>query len=383
MDQGEYTNLAEALMAVPDPRAARGKRYPWPLLLVLISAALVSGQPHGRAIGQWVREHAETLRAALDWQATHWPSEATLRRVLRAVDVDALEGCLSQVAFPTTAAANALVGQAIDGKTVRGALAHDQWVHLVSLVRHTGVVLAQVVVAEKANEIVAAPLLLAERDLTGTVTTMDAMLTLRTFAEQIRHQGGHYLMVAKDNQPELADAIATLFDDPPWLVDEREREYAVAQTVEKGHGRIETRTLEASPSLNDWLNDWLDWPTVGQVMRRTCRRVHQGTGLVEEAVMLGFTSVPFNPCRVAQLEAFWRGHWGIENRVHYVRDETMREDRGQAHTGATAHACAALRNAILTQLRLHGWTNIADALRHYNAAPRRALALIGVSMHGL
>ena len=120
MDQGEYTSLAEALEAVPDPRAARGKRYPWPLLLVLISAALASGQPHGRAISQWVREHADTLRSALDWQTAHWPSEATLRRVLRAVDVDALEGCLSQVLLPSVAGHAALVGQAIDGKTVRG-----------------------------------------------------------------------------------------------------------------------------------------------------------------------------------------------------------------------------------------------------------------------
>src|SRR6476469_1505189 len=102
MDQVEYTSLLEAFNAMPDPRAARGKRYPWPLLLVLISAALVSGQPHGRAIGQWVREHAEPLRSALDWSDRHWPSEATLRRVLRAVDVDALERCLRRIALPAS-----------------------------------------------------------------------------------------------------------------------------------------------------------------------------------------------------------------------------------------------------------------------------------------
>lgn len=379
MDQVEYTSLLEAFNAMPDPRAARGKRYPWPLLLVLISAALVSGQPHGRAIGQWVREHAEPLRSALDWSDRHWPSEATLRRVLRAVDVDALERCLRHIALPASAPPGALVGQAIDGKTVRGALAHGQRIHLVSLVRHSGVVLAQLAVADKANEIVAAPQLVADQDLTGTVTTMDALLTQRTFAAQIRQRGGHYLMVVKENQPDLTEAIATLFADPPWLVTEREREYALAQTVEKCHGRLETRTLEASPSLNDWL----DWPDVGQVLRRTCRRVNQRTGLLEEAVMLGITSVPFQPHRVEHIEGYWRGHWGIENRVHYVRDETMREDRGQAHTGATTHALAALRNAVLTRLRLQGWTNIADALRHYAAAPRKALAVIGVAMPGL
>jgi len=379
MDQVEYTNLAEAFAAVPDPRDARGKRSPWSLLLVLISAALVSGQPHGLAISQWVREHRETLCRAIGWSRAHWPSEATLRRVVRAVDVDALERSLRQVALQATAATGALVGQSIDGKTVRGALAHDQWVHLVGLVRHDGAVLAQVAVADKANEIAAAPLLVAGRDLTGMVMTMDALLTHRTFAAQIRQQGGHDLMVAKENQPELAAAIATLFDDPPWLSDEREREYAVAQTVEKGHGRLETRTLEASPSLNDWL----ELPDVGQVLRRTWRRVNQRTGLVEESVMLGLTSVPFDARCVEQIEGYWRGHWGIENRVHDVRDETLRDDRGQAHAGATANALAVLRNGILTQLRRHGWTNIADALRHDNAAPRRALALIGVTMTGL
>lgn len=314
MDRVEYTSLAAALGDVPDPRHARGQRYPWPLLLVLISAALVSGQPHGRGIGQWVREHAPTWRPALGWAVDRWPSEATLRRALRSLDVTALEARVRQITLPEPVpdADGALRGQAIDGKTVRGAGVHGQRVHLVGLVRHSGEVLAQVAVADKANEIVAAPALLAGRDLTGTVTTMDALLTQRTFAASICQQGGHYLMVVKDNQPELAAAIATLFAEPPWLVTERRAEYATYRTVDKGHGRVEVRRLEASPSLNAWL----DWPDVGQVLRRTCRRVHQRTGQIQEAVMLGITSVPFHPHTVRQLEGYWRGHWSIENRVH-------------------------------------------------------------------
>ena len=186
-------------------------------------------------------------------------------------------------------------------------------------------------------------------------------------------------MVVKDNQPTLAQAIATLFADTPWLSDERDIEYAVHRTVEQGHGRIATRTLEASPSLNAWL----DWPDVGQVLRRTCQRVHPHTGAIQEAVMLGITSLPFAPRRVARIEEFWRGHWSIENKVHYVRDVTLGEDRGQAHTGATAQALATLRNAILTLIRATRWRYIADAIRHYAAAPRRALELIGVPTGGL
>lgn len=376
MDQLEYTSLAEALAAVPDPRHARGQRYPWSLLLVGISAALASGQTHGRGIGQWVRDQAPTWRPALGWPLTRWPSESTLRRALRHLDVAELEARLRQIATPAPEPghAGALVGQAIDGKTVRGAGVHGQRVHLVGLARHSGEVLAQVAVDDKANEIVAAPRLLAGRDLTGTVTTMDALLTQRAVAEQIRRQGGHYLMIVKDNQPALAAAIATLFAAPPWLVTDRQTEDATHRTVDKGHGRVDVRRLEASPSLNAWL----DWPGVGQVLRRTCRRINQRTGVIQDAVMFGITSVPFHPRRVGRLEGYWRGHWSIENRVHYVRDVTLGEDRGQAHTGSTAQALAALRNAIVTRPRHLGWTSIADALRHYAATPREALALIGV-----
>lgn len=374
MDQVEYTSLVAAFRDVPDPRAARGKRYPWPLLLTLVSAALASGQTHGRGIGQWVHEHAPELREALGWTVPRWPSEATLRRTVREVDDVALAQRVGAVTVPEPAPTTPLQGQALDGKVVRGAATHGQAVHLVALVRHSGVVLAQTTVADKANEISAAPMLLAGRDLSGTVTTMDALLTQRTLAARIRAQGGHYLMVVKDNQPELLAAITTLFADPPWLRDERPHEYAAAQTIDKGHGRLETRTLEASPSLNAWL----DWPDVGQVLRRGCRRVDQRTGEVQEAVTLGITSVPFDPAGTPHIATYWRGHWSIENQVHHVRDVTFGEDRGQAHTGATARALATLRNAILNLLRAQGRTNIADAIRHIAASPRRALALIGI-----
>jgi predicted transposase YbfD/YdcC len=240
-------------------------------------------------------------------------------------------------------------------------------------------VLAQAEVDAKANEIVAAPRLLAGRDLRGTVTTVDALLAQRALARQIRAQGGHYLMAVKDNQPATAAAIAELFDAPPWLPHERAREYATHRTIGKGHGRLETRVLEASPTLNDWL----DWPDVGQVLRRRCTRVNRKTGRVSEEVTCGVTSLRPEQASAAHLEALWRGHWAIENRVHYVRDVTMGEDAGQARTGSTPPALATLRNAAISLLRSHGWTNIADALRHYGAGTARALTLIGALPPGL
>jgi predicted transposase YbfD/YdcC len=376
MDQSQSTTLMEAVAAVPDPRQARGQRHTWPLLLTLITAALAAGQRSGRAIGQWVQEHQADLRRQLHRAERPLPSVSTLRRALRALDVAALEARLAQFAAgvaPPPPAPTAWQGQAIDGKAVRGANRHGAAVHLVSLVQHhTGVVQGQVRVRDKSNEITAVPRLLAGRELRGTVTTMDALLTQHALAEQIRRQHGHYLMVVKENQPALYAAIELVFRMPPPPHDDDHVECATS--VSKGHGRLETRTLERTCALNGYL----DWPDVGQVLQRRCQRIIVRTGEVSEAVTFGVTSLGWHEASAAQIEALWRGHWGIENQVHYVRDVTLGEDAGQIRVGAAPQALAALRNGILSVLRSRGETRIADALRHYGASPARIFSLIGV-----
>jgi len=372
MDQHKFTTLVEALAAVPDPRKRRGQRYPWIFLLTLVAAALASGQQHGRAIGQWVQEHAAEWRQALDWRGRALPSAATVRRVLRHLDLAALEDRLRQLGepHPPAPAPPPWQGIALDGKELRGARAHGRVVHLVSLVRHDGTVLAQTAVADKSNEITAAPALLQGRNLRGQVVTVDALLAQQALARQIRQQHGHYLMVIKANQPEVFQAIALLFAEPPAGVTAAE---SVVRTVDKGHGRLEWRTLETSAALADWLG----WPGGRQVLRRTCRRVIIATGEVSEEVTYGITSLSAQQANAAVLERLWRGHWAIENRVYYPRDVTLGEDAGQAYRGNTPQALAALRNAVLNLFRAHGWRSVADALRHYGAFPDRALRLIG------
>lgn len=382
MDAPQYRDFRAALSAVPDPRKRRGQRYPWPVLLTLIGAALVSGQQGMRAIGQWVAEHAEELGPLLDLAPGRVPSAATLRRAVRAVDLAVLEARIATFVAalpapppPTGAAASPVprpwVGQAIDGKALRGANRHGAAVHLVSLVRHDdGRVLGQVAVAAKSNEITAAPRLLARHDLRGTVTTMDALLTQHELASQIVAQGGQYLMVVKANQPALLAAISTVFATPPQPA--ATDCAATATTCDKGHGRLELRTLERRAALNGYLT----WPAVGQVLRRTCQRVDLTTGVIGEEVTYGVTSLPTRSASAAQLEALWRGHWTIENRVHRVRDVTWGEDAGQVRAGHAPQALAALRNGLLSLLRALGWTQIADATRHYGAFAPRAIQLL-------
>jgi len=243
---------------------------------------------------------------------------------------------------------------------------------LISLVRHgSGLTLAQLAVARKRNEITAVPLLLAGRDLTDTVTTMDALLTQRAIARTILAQGGHYLMVVKRNQRRLYEDLELFFRLPPIAADGEE--WDRVQTISKGHGRIERRTLESSSGLCTYLN----WPGVAQVLRRTCERTIVATGEYSCEVSYGLTDLGPAHAGATQLEGLWRGHWTIENRDHYVRDVTLGEDVGQAHTGSTAHALAAWRNGILIALRRAGWCNIADAVRAYAASVHNTLDLIG------
>jgi len=370
----------EAVVDIPDPRKARGKRHPWNLLLTLISAALLNGQRTGRAIGQWVDEYKVELMTLLPIPQKPLPSTSTLRRALRAIDVTRLEARLAQFAQelpppPPPAETAPWQGQAVDGKAVRGAQAHGTKVHLVSLVEHgSGRVRQQVRVRDKSNEITAVPTLLRGHNLRGTVTTLDALLTQQAIAQQILDQQGHYLMIVKENQPALYAAIDLVFRLPPPPVPA----YHLAQvtTITKGHGRLETRTLERTCALNGYL----DWPGVGQVLRRTCQRLILKTGEVSEEVTYGISSLGWQEASAAQVEALWRGHWGIENKVHHVRDVTLGEDAGQMRVGNAPQALAALRNGLLTLLRQTGVTNIADAIRHYAASLSETFALIGVPL---
>ncbi len=387
MEQHKYSTFMDALKEVPDPRKARGKRYPWSFLLALVSGALASGQQTAHAIAHWITLHATELREQLQPPRATMPSESTIRRLLRHIDVQKLDQQVTQhnqqlaaetpkTGTITTPTGEVLQGQVIDGKERRGVRAHGQTLCLMGLVQHgSGIVLAQTEVEPKSNEIPAAPQWLAGRDLRGTVTTMDALLAQRDLAQQIVDQHGHYLMVVKRNQGKLYDAIALLFDQPPWLEREKAKEDQVHTTIDKGHGRLETRTLESSPTLSDYL----DWPGVGPGMRRRCERVILKTGQVSTETTYGITSLRPTEAGAAELEALWRGHWAIENRTHYVRDGTMGEDACQIHTGKAPRALAALRNGILGLLRWKGWSNIADGLRYYGASVPRALELIGAA----
>ena len=381
MDQPQYTKVMAGVAGVPDPRQARGKQLEWPFIWGVILAAMLSQHRTPAAIAQWAQRQATALIAAFKPTHGRVPSESTIRRTLQRVDVAALERQLATLAAPPAPAATpapaAYAGQAIDGKHVRGAGAHGQPTVLVSLVtHHEARVVAQTAVAQKRHESQAVPPLLAGQDLQGVVVTMDAGLTQPQVATQILAQGGHYLMVVKRNRRQLYDELTWFFATPPLPGD---RPWRTAMTVNKGHGRLETRRL----TCTDDLDDYLSWPGVQQVLRRECERVRLKTGEVSGAVTYAITSLPASAAPPEELAALWRGHWAIENRRHYVRDVTLGEDACQMHVGTAPQALAAVRNALISLLRNAGWRNIAAGLRHFSTSVRDALEFIGVPTPGL
>jgi len=210
----EQLSLAEALAAVPDPRDARGLIHPLPAVLGLTVLAVLAGHTGPEAIAQFGRDHGPALAHALGFRRGKTPAKSTLSEIYRAVDPAALETAINRWLIARTREAG-WEAIALDGKTLRGRgdgaapAAHL----LAAYVPAAAAVLAQVRVGAKTNEHKAALQLLGLLPLEGKVVTGDALFTHRDVAEKVHASGGDYLLVVKDNQPELKAHIASALHD--------------------------------------------------------------------------------------------------------------------------------------------------------------------------
>lgn len=177
-------------------------------------------------------------------------------------------------------------------------------------------------------------------------------------------------MAVKANQPLLRWDLERLFDDPALAADTG----TAARTVGKGHGRLEIRRLRASTALTGYS----DWPGLAQALCVEREVVRLNTGEVRRERAYAVTGLRPDQADAAALLALWRGHWGIENRLHWVRDVGFAEDRSAARAGAVPQGLAALRNTTIGLLRAHGHTAIAATRRALARDAPRTLALLGI-----
>jgi predicted transposase YbfD/YdcC len=351
--------LLDLLRSVPDPRHRRGVRHDLSVILGIGLAAVLAGCCSFAAIGEWAAALTPTALSRLGARAA--PTESTIRRAFARLDPEVLDRVIGAWMWTRSTTIGGRRVIAIDGKTVRGARTRtDVAPHLVAVLDHgNGTVVGQLAVAAKSNEIPAVRTLLATFDLVNTVVTLDAMHTQHDTARFIVNAGGDYVLTVKANQPRLRAALKAL----PW------KDVPAYSTVQHGHGRRARRTIKVVTCP-----DWVDFPGATQVaqLRRSVTRA--GTTTVEVVYLV--TSAERIAASPAVLASWVQGHWGIENRVHWVRDVTFDEDRSQVRTGHAPHVMATLRNTAISLLRLTGWTAVARALRHHARDPNRPLNLI-------
>jgi len=359
--------LLDALGQVPDPRDPRGIRYPLVPVLAIAVCAMLTGARSYAAIAEWAADAPPRLRARLGLPGAV-PDLVTIWRVLTSVDPAALDRAIGAWVSAQLAARGPAGGRmvvAVDGKTVRGARAADGTApHLMACLDHgTGVVLAQAAVDGKTNEITVFTGLLGQAgDLNGVLVTADALHAQREHATWLAGHGAHYLVTVKGNQPGLLRQLRSL----PWKqVLEGHRQDG------RGHGRIERRILKVVTVAAG-----LAFPHAAQAIQVTRRTRRPGTRKWRTETSYAITSLPAAQARPDQLASWLRGHWKIENQLHWVRDVTFGEDASTARTGTGPHVMAALRNLVISILRLAGHASIARALRHAARDPARAFRLL-------
>jgi predicted transposase YbfD/YdcC len=288
--------LLDLLAQIPDPRKRRGRRYPLAGLLAAGIAAVVAGSRSFAAIGQWAADAGPEVLAMLG-SARGPADESTFRRVFALVSADVLDRVLGAWLWTRAVQAGGRLVIAIDGKTVRGAKnKNGKAPHLVAALAHgIGVVLGQVAVDEKSNEIPAVrELLKAFADLAGAVLTIDAMHTQHDTAQAILGRGADYVMTVKGNMPVMYQQLKKL----PWA------QIPAVSSVSTGHGRRARRTIKTALAPA-----WIEFDGAAQVaqLRRTITKKGKKTVEVVYLITSDRSAAP------ETLAAWVRGHWHIEN----------------------------------------------------------------------
>jgi predicted transposase YbfD/YdcC len=378
-------SLYDFLEQIPDTRSKHGRQYPLALLLIWMIIAKLCGEDKPSGIAEWVAYREELW---VEYQITDklkTASHMTYRRVLQDIlSVDEFEQLMERYHQQQLTQGQEII-LSMDGKTLRGTIPRGdrRGVHLLAIyVPKKGLVLAQAEVGRKENEITIAPHLLRQVNLSGSIVVADAMHTQKTFCRQIIEQGGDYVLTAKENQPRTRWAIEKLFIHEVnnlQLGASLSKNFRIATKVNKGHGRIEKRTMITS----DLLNEYLDWPSLAQVFRiEKVIWYEQGTRYTRH-IRYGFTSLSFERAGPERLLELLQQYWGIESGLHYRRDVTMSEDETRLSVGDSGQNMAILNNLVMGLCLSNSRNNLASARRFFDAHPYAALQLLLSSCPGI
>lgn len=332
MDVKPLSGVLRYFEAVPDPRRFN-VTYTLPQLLICVLMAVLCRCDDYEEIAGWVVARHAWLVQVLGLPEDRSPCRKTFERVLRRLEPTALQRCFITL---TQRLADKSAGRlvAIDGKSLRGSFdrAHrDLPIHLVhAWDQANGLVLGQVAVDQKSNEITAVPALLELLDLEGAVVSLDAMHCQKDTAGAIREAGADYLLAVKDNQRSLHEDVKLYFDDAiPPCRDADAGLLTHAMEPDNGHGRLDERTTWASGEIG-WLRTrHPDWPDLRGIVCVEGRRLDFATGTQSVQRRYYLTSLDPRVVGAARLGELVRGHWSVENQLHWCLDVSFGDDRSR------------------------------------------------------
>jgi predicted transposase YbfD/YdcC len=334
-----FANLA-------DPRLHRRRHQLLDIIAIAICGVICGCKSWGE-IAVYGRKKADWLQTFLELPGGI-PSKDTFRRVFARIKPAAFQACFRGWT-QALAAALGVKQIAIDGKAVRRS--HDRGagksaLHLVSAwATANHLTLGQVAVSDKSNEITAIPRLLELLDLSGAVVTIDAMGCQKEIARQVREGDGHYVLAVKDNQERLMEDVQACFAAELDKADD-ESSYSYHETVERGHGRRESRqyfTIESPSGIRDQAM-WEDLRTVSMVVSE--RQVAGEEPTTDVRYYIGS-----KPGKAKEYAGYIRGHWGIENSLHWVLDMVFDEDRSRIRKDHGQENLALLRRLAVSVLK--------------------------------
>jgi len=338
----EIISLMTTLEDVPDPRVDRSKDHDWVDLLVIALCTILVG-------GDSFYDMEEFAEVRLSWLKTFLrlrngaPSHDTFNRVFQALDERQLADSLSR----WTQSVRSLLGGevvALDGKSVRRALnrGEDFQVIVSAWATESGLLLGQRKVRDKSNEITVVPELLQALELAGCIVTADAMHCQKSIAKEIIEADADYVLALKGNQGTAFAEVKSFLDD---AVSRADKALVKLETVEKGHGRLETRRYWQTEQVS-WYADRNQWEGLRSVGLVESVREINGQRSVERRYYLSSLSAD-----IQRFAKAVRGHWSIENQLHWVLDVVFGEDQARARTEHATENLAAMRRLAVNLLR--------------------------------
>lgn len=340
-------SILEHFAELPDPRVERTRRHRLQDIVSIAICAVICGaegwtdmELFGKAKESWFRTFLELPNGI--------PSHDTFGRVISALAPDAFERCF-QAWIQGLAGSSGGKLIAIDGKSLRHSFdraSQKAAIHMVSAwATANHLVFGQIITDAKSNEITAIPLLLKMLDLTDSTVSIDAMGCQKDIAQTIIDGGGDYVFGLKGNQGTLHQEVKLFLDDAIEQ-DFKETKHDFYRTVDGGHGRVETRRIWCTNQI-DWLQDGSAWAGLKSIAAVESERTKDKKTTVERRYFI--SSLDGRDAKA--MAGAIRGHWGIENGLHWSLDVSFREDDCRVHKGHGAENLSRLRRMALNLLK--------------------------------